>query len=132
MKLDDSFLKKLLESAKKASGNSFSPFSDFPVGAALSTSRGEIFTGCNVENSSYGLSICAERVAVFKAVSEGARDFIALAIYAPVLVPPCGACLQVLSQFVPSPDDFLIISSDRKGNVEKWTLSQLFPSPFTF
>jgi cytidine deaminase len=132
MALNDALLEELLESAKKASLNAFSPFSHFPVGAALLTSGGEIFTGCNVENSSFGLSICAERVAVFKAISEGKRDFVAIAIYAPQIVPPCGACLQVLSQFVPSPNDFLIISSDRKGNVEKWTLSQLFPLPFTF
>jgi len=132
MELDDAHLRELLEIAKKASINSFAPFSNFPVGATLLTSNGKIFAGCNVENSSYGLSICAERVAVFKAISEGERDFLALAIFAPIIATPCGACLQVLSQFVRSPNDFLIISSDKEGNVEKWTLSQLFPLPFTF
>lgn len=122
---------KLLSIAKEAQGNSFAPYSDFTVGAAILTRNGKIFSGCNIENVSFGLTICAERVALFKAVSEGEKDFLALAIYAPKLVTPCGACLQVLSQFVSAPEEFIVISSDETGRIGEWTLAQLFPFPFT-
>jgi len=97
----------------------------------LLTREGKIFSGCNIENVSYGLTVCAERVAIFKAVSEGEREFLALAIFASRIVPPCGACLQVLSQFVSSPQEFLIISCDEAGNRQRWMLDQLFPFPFS-
>ncbi|MGC8842903.1 MAG: cytidine deaminase [bacterium] len=132
MNFDEKTLEGLLEIAKAASANSYSPFSHFPVGAAILTANHKIYSGCNVENSSFGLTICAERVAIFKAISEGEREFLALAIYSPVLSPPCGACLQVLSQFVSAPDDFLIISFDKEGKTKRWSLSQLLPFPFTF
>ena len=92
-----------MEKAKEASKNSYSPYSKFKVGAALKTKSGEIFTASNVENSSYGLSMCAERIAVFKAVSEGFREFDEIAIYcdSEILFSPCGACRQVLAEFSP-------------------------------
>ena len=93
--------KTLLNEAINAQKNAYSPYSHFKVGAAIITKEGKIFTGCNVENSSYGLTICAERVAVFKAVSEGYRDFEAIAIAGAGSKPtfPCGACRQVLAEF---------------------------------
>lgn len=95
---------ELFKIAEKAAGAAYAPYSRFRVGAALLADDGRIFTGCNVENRSFGLTICAERTAVTKAVSEGCRAFSALAIAAPdseVPVGPCGACRQVLSEFMP-------------------------------
>lgn len=93
----------LLREARKARKKSYSPYSKFKVGAALMTSDGKIFSGCNVENSSYGLSICAERTAVFKAVSEGHKKINSIAITSSGSTPtfPCGACRQVLAEFNP-------------------------------
>ncbi len=127
MELD---VKRLLEMARKARENAYAPYSDFKVGAALLTESGEIFTGCNVENSSYGLSVCAERVALFKAVSEGYRKFKALAVVADTErpVPPCGACRQVLWEF----GDIDIIMSNLKGDVKVMKLSELLPEGFHF
>ncbi|MDE5854166.1 MAG: cytidine deaminase [Ruminococcus sp.] len=107
---------ELLDIAIKTAENSYSKYSGFRVGSALLTSDGRIFTGCNIENASYSLTICAERTAIFKAVSEGARNFSAIAVAGssdsdfskPCI--PCGACLQVLSEFCGK--DFSIILSD--------------------
>jgi len=131
MDLSEELIETLLGTARKARENAFPPFSHFPVGAAVLTSKGTMFSGCNIENASFGLTVCAERVAIFKAISEGEKDFLALAISAPIIVPPCGACLQVLSQFVSSPEEFLIISCDEEDRIAKWTLVQLFPHPFS-
>ncbi len=92
---------KLIESAKKVAENAYAPYSGFRVGAALLTESGKIFTGCNVENSSYGLTNCAERTAIFKAVSEGETKFTELVIFSKTdeLFYPCGACRQVISEF---------------------------------
>ena len=107
---------ELFSMAVKAAENSYSPYSGFRVGAALLTADGRIFTGCNIENASFSLTNCAERTAVFKAVSEGVRDFKAIAVagsssgdFSKRCVP-CGACLQVLREFCG--DDFIIIMSD--------------------
>lgn len=91
----------LLRTAKEASLQAYTPYSNFKVGAALLTTTGEVFTGCNVENASYGLTICGERVAVTKAVSAGFREFRAIAIYGATDEPisPCGACRQVICEF---------------------------------
>lgn len=91
----------LIEKAKEASRKAYAPYSNYKVGAALLTKSGKVYTGCNIENSSYGLTNCAERTAVFKAVSEGEMKFEEMAIYAdsPNLPTPCGACRQVLSEF---------------------------------
>lgn len=91
---------KLVRAAKAAQRLAYAPYSKFKVGAALLTKSGQVYTGCNVENASYGLTICAERVAIGKAVSEGHRNFVAIVIVAPSAKPtPCGACRQVLSEF---------------------------------
>ncbi|MDO7788224.1 cytidine deaminase [Desulforamulus aquiferis] len=92
---------KLIEMALIARDNAYTPYSKFKVGAALLTKDGKVFSGCNVENASYGLACCAERTAIFKAVSEGHRDFDAIAVVAdvPEYCSPCGACRQVLAEF---------------------------------
>jgi len=92
---------ELMKKAKEAAEFAYVPYSGFKVGAALKTTSGKIFTGCNVENSSYGLTNCAERTAVFKAVSEGEKEFSEIAVYvdSEILFTPCGACRQVLNEF---------------------------------
>ena len=97
-------LQELVASARSASERAYCPYSRFPVGAALLTSDGRIFVGCNVENASYGLTICAERNAVFAMVAAGARDVAAIVVYTPTELPsaPCGACRQVLNEFGPA------------------------------
>jgi cytidine deaminase len=119
----------LLSAALKARLNAVAPFSKFQVGAALEDSEGRIHTGCNVENATYGLTLCAERVAVFKALSEGVRKFrrIAIAADADVMTPPCGACRQILWEFC---GDIEIILVNPRGKTETWQLKDLFPKPF--
>ena len=120
---------ELLKMAKKARENAYAPYSNFKVGAALMTKDGKVFTGANVENASYGLSMCAERVALFKAVSEGYREFEAIAVIADTDGPvsPCGACRQVLSEF----GDMDVIMANMKGDVKVMKLSELLPESFT-
>ncbi len=121
-------LKELFEKAAEASEKSYSPYSHFPVGAALLMEDGTVITGCNVENRSYGLTNCAERTAVFKAVSEGYRTFKALAIATPEAdypVGPCGACRQVLTEFAPA-ETPVIFGPDIERAVVK-TLGELYP-----
>lgn len=119
----------LVTAARAAMEHSHSPYSRFRVGAALLGDDGKIYTGTNVENASYGLSICAERTAVFKAVSEGCRRFTACAVVtetdAPT--PPCGACRQVLQEFAPGLEIHL---AGRSGAVETRMLTELLPRPF--
>ncbi|MBQ2270562.1 MAG: cytidine deaminase [Firmicutes bacterium] len=118
---------KLYETAKDAAKNAFAPFSNFHVGAALLASDGRIFTGCNVENSSYGATICAERTALVKAVSEGSRDFIAIAVVSQDGEAwPCGICRQVLYEF--SPEMLVITGNDEHLDVVK--LNELLPHGF--
>jgi cytidine deaminase len=119
----------LLEAALNARQNAHAPFSHFKVGAALQDSAGRIHTGCNVENASYGLTLCAERVAVFKAVSEGARQFRRVAVVADTdtLTPPCGACRQILWEFC---GDVELVLSNLYGKTETLRLKDLFPRPF--
>lgn len=120
-------LRELLREARIASEKSYSPYSEFPVGAAVLTGCGKVYTGANVENASYGATMCAERVAVYKAVSDGEREILALAVYAPKAMPfPCGMCLQVLSEFA---GDVPVLLADDKE--EKFlTLRELLPYPF--
>ncbi|MGA2739915.1 MAG: cytidine deaminase [Bryobacteraceae bacterium] len=119
----------LIEAALRARENAHAPFSHFLVGAALEDSTGRIHTGCNVENASYGLTLCAERVAVFKAVSEGARQFRRVAVVADTdtLTPPCGACRQILWEFC---GDVELVLSNLHGQTESLRLKDLLPRPF--
>ena len=105
------------------------PFSNFLVGAALEDDSGRVHTGCNVENATYGLTICAERVAVFKAISEGARQFRRIAVAADTddLTPPCGACRQILWEFC---GDIEVILVNPRGKMESLRMKDLFPRPF--
>ena len=105
------------------------PFSGFQVGAAIQDDAGRVFTGCNVENATYGLSLCAERVAVFKAVSEGAGRLVRVAVVtaADALTPPCGACRQILWEFCGNAE---VILASLDGRRETLSLQHLFPRPF--
>ncbi len=124
---------ELIEQAKAALRHSYSPYSHFCVGAALLTADGKVFTGCNVENAAFGPSICAERTAFCKAVSEGERHFCAIAIVGGKegvisdFCPPCGVCRQVMSEFCKG--DFRIILTDG-SKIKTWTLDQLLPERF--
>lgn len=119
----------LASAALAARENAHAPYSHFRVGAALQDASGRVHTGCNVENATYGLTLCAERVAVFKAVSEGARKFrrIAIAADSEVLTPPCGACRQILWEFC---GDIEITLLNPRGKTETLQLKDLFPRAF--
>jgi len=119
----------LIDTARKAMENAYAPYSKIKVGAALLTSSGKIHTGCNIENASYGLTVCAERVAVGCAVSQGEKDFIAIAIVNSTdkIIVPCGACLQVLSEFS---KNLQIILVSAKNEIIRTDLKNLFPEPF--
>jgi cytidine deaminase len=119
----------LVRVARKARLRAHAPYSRFRVGAALRTRSGEIVTGCNVENASYGLTLCAERVAVFKAVSEGLRRFDAVAVVAdsPRLAAPCGPCRQILWEFC---GDIWVHMENLKGRSRSIRLAELLPLPF--
>ena len=127
MKNNGKALDRLVGLAREACSNSYSPYSHFKVGAALLCTDGRIFQGTNIENRSYGLTMCAERSAVAAAVSSGAREFDAVAIYSPdsdYPVPPCGACRQVLSEFGGA-EMVILMACNKK--VEKRTLKEILP-----
>jgi cytidine deaminase len=119
----------LVSAALHARENAHAPFSKFKVGAAVEDSNGSIHGGCNIENATYGLTVCAERVAVFKALSEGARGFKRVAVVADTetLTPPCGACRQILWEFC---GDVEIVLANLSGKSETLRLGALFPRPF--
>ena len=121
--------RELINIAVEAAGEAYAPYSGFRVGAALECADGTVFTGCNVENASYGLSVCAERTAVFKAVSEGRRSFRRLAVFAEgeEYCMPCGACRQVLQEFAP---ELEILSARGDGRYVSYALRELLPHPF--
>ena len=117
----------LVEAANQARQRAYAPYSDFPVGAALLSQSGKVYAGCNVENASYGLTICAERVALFRAVCEGEREFRAIAVVTETGSSPCGACRQVLSEFA---GDIDVVIADTRGNSRVYDLRELFARPF--
>jgi cytidine deaminase len=125
--MDKRTISRLIAVARRTAKAAYAPYSRFKVGAAVMTDKG-VFGGCNVENSSFGLTICAERVAVFKAVSEGAQSVKAVAVFAGsrTITPPCGACLQVIYEFGSNPD--IILSNGRK--TECCRLNDLLPHGF--
>ena len=122
--------KALIQEAIEAKKNSYSPYSNFAVGAALLCKDGKIYRGCNIENGAYPTSMCAERVALFKAVSEGERDFIGIAIVSSSgeITPPCGACRQALSEFVNG--DFKVILAKNQDEYKTYDFAELLPLSF--
>ncbi|MBT9143145.1 MAG: Cytidine deaminase [Dehalococcoidia bacterium] len=122
-------LKELLDSARKAREQAYCPYSRFPVGAALLTSDNEIFAGCNVENLSFGLTVCAERTALFSAVAAGKRQFSGMVLLTdtPEPVTPCGACRQALYEFSPN---LWIVTANLHGQQRVYRLCQLLPDAF--
>ncbi len=127
--------KELYELALKAMGNSYSPYSDCKVGAALLTKSGKVYTGTNIENAAFGPTVCAERVAVFKAVSEGEKDFIKIAVAGGKngkidgIFAPCGVCRQVFREFCK--DDFNLLLGDSPNTFKTVTLKDLLPMSFS-
>lgn len=119
----------LVSAARAARENAHAPFSKFKVGAALRTASGKVFGGSNVENATYGLTVCAERVAIFKAISEGERRFDVIAVVTDTdeVTPPCGACRQLLWEFC---GDVAVVMANLKGKVEVLKMRELFPKPF--
>ena len=126
--------KQLCRTAVEAMQRSYSPYSGYRVGAALLTADGRVYTGCNIENASYTPTVCAERTAIFKAVSEGARDFTAIAVAGGKdgvisgAFPPCGVCRQVMAEFCPP--DFTVLVVTGEDTYVAYTLADLLPSGF--
>ncbi len=130
--MDKDAIEKLIEKAVEAKRRSYSPYSNFKVGAALLAKNGQVYTGCNIENAAYSPTNCAERTAFFKAVSEGVRDFEAIAIVGgegEKLCPPCGVCLQVMAEFC-DPQTFIVILASEKGGRSEHLLKELLPMAF--
>jgi len=121
-------LSELLEIARKAAELAYAPYSGYKVGSAVLCKDGSIYSGCNIENASYSLTLCAERTAIFKAISEGKKEFEAIAIYvdSDIVFPPCGACRQVISEFAPS---ISVVYANREETVES-SMDLLLPGAF--
>ena len=119
----------IVAGARIARENAYAKFSNFKVGAGLRAASGKIYSGCNVENATYGLTVCAERVAIFKAISEGERNFDAIAVVADTdtLTPPCGACRQIIWEFC---GDVPVVMSNLQGKTDVVQMSELLPKPF--
>ena len=122
-------IEQLIEAARAVRECAHAPFSKFNVGAAVEDEGGRIYSGCNVESASYGLTMCAERVAVFRAISEGASKLVRMAVVADTesLTPPCGACRQILWEFL---GDSELILANLSGATERLRMSDIFPRPF--
>ena len=120
---------ELVKAATEVRERAYAPYSNFKVGAAVRTKDGKIYTGCNVESASYGLTVCAERVAIWKAVSEGEKEFEQVAVVADTeeLTPPCGVCRQIIWEFG---GDIPITFANLKGNTETVKMSELLPRAF--
>ena len=120
---------ELIEAATNVREKAYAPYSNFKVGAALRTKAGKVFTGCNVESASYGLTVCAERVAIWKAVSEGETEFETIAVVADTheLTPPCGVCRQIIWEFC---GDVPVLFANLEGKTETVTMSELLPRAF--
>ena len=118
----------LIARAITARERAYAPYSKFKVGAALLTTSGSIYTGCNIENVAFGATICAERTAIFKAISEGEREFQAIAVATRTGVAPCGICRQVITEFAP---DISVVIANTAGHYRVTTLQALLPDAFT-
>ena len=133
MRLDDATIRRLLEVARDAAARAYAPYSSFPVGAAVLTGDDTIVPGANIENASYGLTVCGERAAVFRAVADGHREIRAVAVSAPKApgTTPCGACRQVLDEFRSIDTDTIVIVDNGEGeSANIVTLTELLPRSF--
>lgn len=128
--IDQVTLTRLIDEAIAARSNAYAPYSVYPVGAAILSEDGAVFTGCNVENASYGLTVCAERNAVAAMVKSGSRIVLAIALATKDGSVPCGACLQVLAEFA-SEDGILVVCVDEKNGRRDTSLKELAPHLFT-
>ena len=128
--MTNNYSEELIKQAKQASNNAYAPYSSFKVGAALLAANGKVYVGCNVENATYGATICAERAAVAMAIADGQREFTALALYTktPKPLTPCGICRQVLCEFSPQ---MKIIAACENNQIQISTLQDLLPDAFT-
>jgi len=124
---------ELIAAAREAQASAYAPYSNFAVGAAILVSDGSIYRGCNIENASFGLTVCAERVALFNAVSDGRLDIVAVAVVssAPKLCKPCGACRQVIAEFSQANNPIIVLSASQSGETELQTITTLLPDTFT-
>jgi cytidine deaminase len=122
-------LKNLVEAAREVRERAYAPFSNFKVGAAVKTKSGKVYIGCNIESASYGLTVCAERVAIWKAVSEGEREFTNVAVVADTeeLTPPCGVCRQIIWEFC---GDIPVTFANLKGKTETVQMKEILPRAF--
>jgi len=129
----NSLREELLAAAREAQAAAYAPYSNFSVGAAVLLSDGTIYRGCNIENSSFGLTICAERVALFHAISDGRIDIAAVAVVtsAPKLCKPCGACRQVIAEFSQADNPIAVLSASLTRESSMETISDLLPDTFT-
>ena len=127
--LDEPRRHELIKAALAAQRHAYAPYSNFAVGAAIETASGKRFTGCNVENASYGLTICAERVAATSAVAAGEREFVAAVVVTQGGASPCGACRQFLAEFGPAME-IILIDADQPDAFESVTLDELLPRQF--
>ena len=127
--MNDKVRTELIRIARESRMHAYAPYSNYPVGAALLTTTGKVFSGVNVENAAYPTTICAERVAVFKAISDGERDFQAIAVVTSKGGPPCGSCRQVLAEFNTG---MVVLIADEDGNlIDQTTVADLLPLAFT-
>ncbi len=122
-------LEKLIDVARQARRLAYAPYSRYTVGAAVLTRSGKVFSGCNIENAAYPSGLCAERVAIFKAVSEGERDLAALAVVTSNSGSPCGSCRQVFSEFA-ADDAVIVLAPERGSRRQKFTMKQILPDRF--
>lgn len=124
-------IEELIVEAKKAREKAYVPYSQFKVGAALLTKDGKVYHGCNIENAAYSVTNCAERTALFKAYSDGVKDFTAIAVVADTErpVPPCGACRQVIAELCPP--DLKVYLTNLHGDIQELTIAELLPGAFT-
>ena len=131
--LANSFREELLTAAREVQISAYAPYSNFSVGAAVLLSDGTIYRGCNIENASFGLTICAERVALFHAISDGRIDIAAVAVVtsAPKLCKPCGACRQVIAEFSQAGNPIAVLSASLSGETSLETILDLLPDTFT-
>lgn len=125
-------LDELIAMARDAMDGAYAPYSGYRVGAVAYTESGDAYTGCNIENASYGLTVCAERVAIWKAISEGAEQIVAIVIAVDdaEMPRPCGACLQVMAEFVPEGQALQVVTVRGDGSYESLTLEDYLPMPF--